>query len=248
MMAAEYDPLTEEYFQSKQLPFRVYSEIPNHMDLLGDLRGLRVIDLACGEGFYARLIKKAGADSVLGVDVSGEMIELARAKEASEPQGIQYAVCTATNLSQRVEEKFDLASTAFLFNCAKDRFELGEMFREIASCLNQGGRLCATVGDLGHRPGVDYSPYGMRTEIPKDLEEGDPYQITFLLPDGHFTITDFNHRLSTYQQLCEEAGLVFEGWQPCTVTPSGIGKYGEDFWTAWIDSPCIWRFTATKNA
>ena len=45
-MAAEYDPLTLEYFQSKQLPFRVFSEIPDHMELLGDLRGLRVIDLA----------------------------------------------------------------------------------------------------------------------------------------------------------------------------------------------------------
>lgn len=246
-MAAEYDPLTLEYFQSKQLPFRVFSEIPDHMELLGDLRGLRVIDLACGEGFYTRLIQKSGAHSVLGVDVSYEMIELAKSKEASEPQGIEYAVCTATNLSQVVIDKFDLASTAFLFNCAEDRVELAAMFREIASCLKEGGRLCATVGDLGHRPDVDYSPYGMRTEIRNDLQEGHPYQITFLLPDGDFTITDFNHSLSTYQQLCEESGLRFEGWQTCTVTSAGIEKYGEEFWEAWLTSPCIWRFSATKK-
>lgn len=246
-MTAEYDPLTEEYFRSKQLPFRVYSEIPDHMDLLGDLKGLRVIDLACGEGFYTRLIQKARAHYVLGVDVSTEMIELARAKEISDPQGIEYAVCTATNLSQIVVDKFDLASTAFLFNCAQDRAELAAMFREIALCLKEGGRLCATVGDLGHRPGVDYSPYGMKTEIQHDLQEGHPYQITFLLPDGDFTITDFNHSLSTYQELCEESGLSFEGWQSSTVTPAGIEKYGKVFWEAWLGSPCIWRFSATKK-
>ena len=246
-MAAEYDPLTQEYFQSKQLPFRVYSEIPDHMDLLGDLRGLRVIDLACGEGFYTRLIQKAGADSVLGADVSSEMIELAKSKEASEAQGIEYAVCSARNLTQVVGDKFDRVSTAFLFNCAHSREELAAMFREIASCLKEGGRLCATIGDLGHRPGVDYSPYGMKTEIRDDLQEGHPYQITFLLPDGDFTITDFNHSLTTYQQLCEESGLRFEGWQSCTVTSAGIEKYGKEFWEVWLASPCIWRFSASKK-
>ena len=70
-MAAEYDDLVRQYQRSKELPFRVYSEIPDHLELLGDLRGRSVLDLACGEGFYTRLIKKAGADRVVGVDLSG---------------------------------------------------------------------------------------------------------------------------------------------------------------------------------
>jgi predicted RNA methylase len=38
--------------------------------LLGDLRDKNVIDLACGEGFFTRSIKWAGAARVVGVDIS----------------------------------------------------------------------------------------------------------------------------------------------------------------------------------
>ena len=46
MNNAEYDPLAEDYYQSKFLPFRVFSEMPDHLELLGDLKGKRVLDVA----------------------------------------------------------------------------------------------------------------------------------------------------------------------------------------------------------
>ena len=245
-MSTEYDPLTKEYTESKGLIFRVYSEVPNHLAMLGALDGLKVIDLACGDGFYTRRIRRGGAKLVYGIDISERMIELALKKEEQIPLGITYRVCGATDLSELSPQSFDLASTAFLFNCARDQEELFRMFSEIAGRLRPGGRLCATVGDLGHRPGVDYRPYGMRTQIPSDLAEGEPYDITFLLDDGEFTITDFNHSLSTSQRIGEEVGLRFQSWAPCTVTTEGIDKYGQSFWQSWIDSPCIWRFEAIK--
>jgi ubiquinone/menaquinone biosynthesis C-methylase UbiE len=69
-MSAEYDRFTRQYQLSKRLPFRLFSEIPDHLALLGDVTGLSVLDLACGDGFYTRRIKKAGADRVVGVDLS----------------------------------------------------------------------------------------------------------------------------------------------------------------------------------
>jgi len=246
MMHAEYDPLAMQYAESKRLVFRVYSEVPNHVQLLGDLSGQRVVDLACGDGFYTRQIRNLGADRVLGVDVSEQMIRLANEHESADPLGIEYVACSATDLSCLGAETFDVASTAFLFNCATDQNELHRMFSEISARLDPGGRLCATVGDLGHRPGIDYSPYGMRTQIPSDLEEGAPYSITFLLESSDFTITDYNHSLSTYEKIGESAGLRFQGWYPCTVTDEGFDAFGQDFWQRWIDSPCIWRFVATK--
>ena len=246
-MTTEYDPIAEEYAESKQLVFRMYSEVPNHLAMLGDVSGLRVLDLACGDGFYTRRIRNAGADCVLGVDVSAEMIDHALAQEAADPIGLHYRACSATDLSSLSTDSFDLASTAFLFNCARNQQELLEMFRQITGQLRSGGRLCATVGDLGHQPNVDYSKYGMRTCIKNDLPEGAPYEITFLLESREFTITDFNHSLSTYQKMGEAVGLTFQGWYPCTVTPEGIQKYGEAFWRDWIESPCIWRFSAVKN-
>jgi 2-polyprenyl-3-methyl-5-hydroxy-6-metoxy-1,4-benzoquinol methylase len=56
--------------------------------MVGPLEGTRVLDLACGFGFYTRLLKQEGAAQVVGVDLSPEMIRLARANEQAEPLGV----------------------------------------------------------------------------------------------------------------------------------------------------------------
>lgn len=249
-MTPEYDALTRAYQRSKGLPFRVYSEIPDHLELLGDVRGLRVLDLACGEGFYTRRIRERGAARALGVDLSPEMIALARQQEHANPMGVDYLVASAEALPGAglcAPGSFDVVSAAYLLNCAPDRMALQRMTNAIAQCLIPGGRFVATLGDLGHCPGVDYSPYGMATEIRADLPEGAPYQITFLLDEDTFTITDFNHSRATCVDACQQSGLDVLGWHPCTVTDEGLSRLGPAYWETWLMSPCIWRLEARKH-
>ncbi|MCY3777109.1 MAG: class I SAM-dependent methyltransferase, partial [Candidatus Aminicenantes bacterium] len=66
----QYDSIAEAYRDSKQLPFRHLIERFTLFELLGEIGGNRVLDLACGDGFYTRLLKRAGAAEVTGVDVS----------------------------------------------------------------------------------------------------------------------------------------------------------------------------------
>ena len=122
-MSVEFDELVGQYQRSKELPFRVFSEIPDRLELLGDVRGRSVLDLACGEGFYTRLIKKAGADRVVGVDLSGRMIAMVREQEAALPMGIVYLAGPAEGLEAM--EPFDVVSAASLLNCAADALEPG---------------------------------------------------------------------------------------------------------------------------
>ena len=53
------------------------------------LRGARVLDAACGHGRAARGLARRGAQ-VVGVDLSGELIANARAREAADGLGIVY--------------------------------------------------------------------------------------------------------------------------------------------------------------
>jgi predicted RNA methylase len=69
-MATNYDEIAAEYKRAKQQPWRLHVEHFTLFKLLGDLRGKNVIDLACGEGFFTRSIKWAGAARVVGVDIS----------------------------------------------------------------------------------------------------------------------------------------------------------------------------------
>ena len=54
-------------------------EWPAMRALLPDLRGLRVVDLGCGFGWFCRWAREQGAASVLGLDVSEKMLAQARA-------------------------------------------------------------------------------------------------------------------------------------------------------------------------
>lgn len=57
--------------------------------LPADIRGHRVLDLACGYGTASRHLARRGA-RVTGLDLSDRMLDRARQAEASEPLGIGY--------------------------------------------------------------------------------------------------------------------------------------------------------------
>ena len=91
-MTTNYDPIAEQYKRSKQQPWRTHIEAFTLMKLIGGVAGQAVIDIACGEGFYTRMIRQRGAAKVTGVDLSRKMIELAAAAEARHQLGIEYVV------------------------------------------------------------------------------------------------------------------------------------------------------------
>src|SRR5690606_38510234 len=91
-MITDYDPIAEQYRRAKQQPRRAYVEAYSLLELIGDVRAKSVADLACGEGFYTRLVRQLGAGKVVGVDLSEGMIALARGQEARQQLGIDYQV------------------------------------------------------------------------------------------------------------------------------------------------------------
>jgi 2-polyprenyl-3-methyl-5-hydroxy-6-metoxy-1,4-benzoquinol methylase len=62
---------------------------PAHVAACGDVKGLQVLDVGSGAGYFAREMALRGA-RVIGVDISPRMIEHAQHQEAVIPLGIQY--------------------------------------------------------------------------------------------------------------------------------------------------------------
>src|SRR5215472_638190 len=135
-MTTKYDPIAEQYKRAKQQAWRAHIEAFTLLRLIGDPTGKTVIDIACGEGFYTRLIRRRGAAKVSGVDLSEKMIGLARASEAQQQLGIDYMVGDGLNLG--VEAQYDLAVAAYFLNYAHDCEELDAMCRGVACCLKKG--------------------------------------------------------------------------------------------------------------
>src|SRR3989344_797317 len=68
--------------------------LPNLLRLLQIRKGETILDLACGQGFFAREFAKLGT-KVIAVDVSWELIELAQKRH---DKSIEYHVSSADNL------------------------------------------------------------------------------------------------------------------------------------------------------
>jgi toxoflavin synthase len=85
--AAQYDHIGSKYDEYARTATLKRAESYTFFCMVGALPGKSVMDLACGFGYYTRRLKQHGAARVIGVDISPEMIRLAREHEQKDPLG-----------------------------------------------------------------------------------------------------------------------------------------------------------------
>src|SRR5262245_37133070 len=105
---------------------------------LGITKGLKVLDLGCGDGTTAIPAAKLGAD-VLGVDIARNLVEAGNKRAKAEGlTNCTFQEGDATNLSQLPDQSFDLVVTIFGAMFAPKPFEVA---REMARVTRPGGRI-----------------------------------------------------------------------------------------------------------
>ena len=242
---AEYDAIADRYRDSKRLPFRDHVERYTLFRALGDVGGAGVLDLACGDGFYTRMLRRAGAASVTGVDISAEMIRLAEESERRRPLGCAYVQADAAGFVP--DEPVDLVVAAFLLNYARDRAELFRLCRRCRDALRPGGRFVGMNDNPLNPPGgpVGYRKYGFdRTSERVPPEDGDPIRYSFPAADGGvFAFVNHHHSPATYEAAFREAGFRDFRWVPVSLDPT---QSGDPFWDDFMGSPPIVGFSATR--
>ncbi|MEK7480423.1 MAG: class I SAM-dependent methyltransferase [Patescibacteria group bacterium] len=88
---------------------------PNLLRVIGDMRGKRVLDVACGEGFFSRALAAAGAH-VTGVDIAPELIAIAKKLGLA---GVQYLAAPASRMPLP-DSSFDVAICVLALQNIKD--------------------------------------------------------------------------------------------------------------------------------
>lgn len=216
-----YDDIAEQYRDSKLLLFRHAIEQYTVFQLLGDLRGKTVLDLACGEGIYARQFKRAGASSVTGVDVSREMIALAEAEERADPIGCRY-VCEDAALYEP-EAPVDIVTAIYLFNYARTADELASFCRACFRALRRGGRLVGFNDNVCNPPLPDrsLSKYGLERTCRRPLREGDIIRYRITNPDGQvFEFDNYYLAAATYERTMRNCGFSEFRWIDASLDPA----------------------------
>jgi SAM-dependent methyltransferase len=141
---AIYDGASRSWRRAAPVLLSDYTARPFLLDWCDSVERSTVLDLGCGEGYFARQLKQRGAAHIEGLDLSSEMIARALEQEREEPLGIRYATGHATDLGRFEDASFDLVVAVFLFNYL-DHAETTRTMCEVARVLRPGGRFIFAV-------------------------------------------------------------------------------------------------------
>lgn len=243
-MSALYDQIGASYEPVKLIPIVRYGERHMMGRLLAEVRGRTVLDVACGTGFYARECMRLGATRVVGVDVSTEMISVARRLSEQDQYGIEYQVHDALRLPSL--GKFDLSLAIWLFNYASNEHDMRTMFERITENLTDDGYIIGVTMNGSYREGLDSRKYGVSLKFLDTVEGGGKWLCTLHPSGGDITFETFMLDKKCYERAAAAAGLSIE-WIPLEISQGGIDAFEPGFWQDAIDNPPMTAFRATRN-
>ena len=241
-----YDTIAEPYRDSKQLPFRYVVEGYTLFQTLGDLSNRSVLDLGCGEGFYTRQFRHASAARVIGVDISGAMIELAQTEEQARPIGCRYVCADAARYAPPTP--VDIVAAVYLLNYARTREELERLCCACFGALGPDGRFVGFNDNVRRppRPGESLAKYGFERIVERPLREGSAIRYRIATPDGKLVEFD-NYYLepATYEAAMRNAGFKDFEWVDALTDPA---ESANTFWDDLKAQAPFTAFCASKSA
>ena len=175
--------------------------------LLPDLTEKTVLDLGCGDGKHCVDFLDRGAKSVVGIDISEKMLQIARAEYAND--AIRYLNMSMTDITG-LQEMFDFIYSNMAFHYIED---FAAFAKNLFNVLNPGGFLLfaqehpvitATIDGKGHfnkslsgkKLSYTFSDYGIPGK-----------RVTTWFVDG---VVKYHRRISDIINALTDAGFVIE--------------------------------------
>jgi len=243
-MSAQYDDIAQAYSDGKQSPLRHYVEAYSLFQNIGDVSGLRVLDLACGDGIYSRRLKAMGAARVVGVDISQGMIDIAVAVEQKEQQGIEYVCADAKELADPTRHdlgEFDLIVGAYLFHYSPDEQTLLAMCEGVKNYLAPGGRFIG-INENPEQSLADfqgYAQYGFNKTACAPLMDATPVSYSMVSGRELISFNVYFYGPKAYANAFGGAGFSEWNWLPLQLDPEGITACGEEYWQEYLGNPPV---------
>lgn len=249
----QYDIFASQYASMEELPGEMAATCLLRNAVAKMPHGLRVLDLACGTGTYARMLLDMGvAEYVVGVDISSGMVEVGEGLEAARlgPKQIEFhlADCSAPLDHLGLEHgSFDLVMGNWLLNYASNKAELAGMWRNVATYLKPGGKFVGLKGNvnLQTRPTQDFK-YGIRQTVIGKVEDGVKVHVE-ANTEPKIEFDGYLLKSNLYEDVPIEVGMtqVVHHIPSKEDLPEGAEE-NMDFWQGFLESPYCALGTAMK--
>lgn len=213
-----WEKMAEAYdrFVSPDDSFSNAIELPCLMSLMGDVKGKQVLEVGCGTGRLAFALEKEMPSRIDAVDLSEEMIRMAKDAQRQRRSNICFHCGDIEKLSFLNDQTVDLVVASTVFHFVES---LNETMKEIGRVLKDGGH---AVFSLIHP--VHSALYPMDTVEGQLPTKGDyklKYQyrnkrayvqpwIAFDSEVEDFLCYSYHHTLEDYFTAFKEAGLLLE--------------------------------------
>ncbi|MBD2812671.1 class I SAM-dependent methyltransferase [Xenorhabdus sp. Vera] len=239
-----YNPIAHLYESFSDSTPHIDVEIRTILNLAGDVQGKSVLDLACGYGLFSRKFKKLGASKVIGVDISDQMIEIARNKSQQYNDGIEFHIRDVCKMESF--GKYDLIVAAWLFCHAESLEDLSTMFRVIADHLKPSGKFVAYTFEPDFRlEKGNYMNYSIKVLSEEAVKDTTLVKAEFLTtPRSPFTMYRWSRE--QYEDAINKAGFKHFEWHKPMLMESDIVSqppgYWNDFQRNCLDTALVCQF------
>lgn len=211
---------------------------PNLVRLLGDIKGKKILDLACGQGIFSEQLRDKGA-FVTGVDISKELIKIAEDKSKTiKEKGthkVTYHISSSDDLFMLKDKSFDIVICILAIQNIEN---LQKTISEVKRVLTEKGKFIFVLNHPSFRnPKQTY--WGYSEEEDKQYRRVDEYMSEShvkidmapgSIKDKKFTVS-FHRPLQVYIKALSKYGFAvthLEEWVSHRESERGKRKIAED--------------------
>lgn len=144
--SSSWGPVADWYDEYLEVTPDSYQEAviaPNLLRVLALKPGEKVLDIACGQGYFTRAFLEAGAVAV-GADISEELVAAAKKRSPK----IDFNIAPADNLSFAEDASFDAATIVLAIQNIEN---IAGTFAQAKRILKPGGRLVLVMNHPAFR-------------------------------------------------------------------------------------------------
>jgi ubiquinone/menaquinone biosynthesis C-methylase UbiE len=202
---------------------------PNLLRILAPTKSHTILDLACGQGYFTRLVEESGA-RVTGIDLSAKLIAIAKKK--------QSVSVYKTAPAHKTGEKDNFFDTIFTVLAFENIANIDEVVGEITRIMKKSGRFILVLLHPAFRIpkhadwGFDEAKKIQYRKVYKYLSEiSIPIEQAPFKGAKSITTTTFHRPLQWYMKIFRKHGLVVSGmeeWISHKVSQSGPRQKAED--------------------
>jgi 2-polyprenyl-3-methyl-5-hydroxy-6-metoxy-1,4-benzoquinol methylase len=177
----------------------------------GDVKGLRVLDVGCGQGYFSRVLSERGA-KVVGIDLSPKMIALAKRHEKVHPLGIQYRVMDASRIGRAWGPgSFDLVTACMSLH---DMPSPGKVIRSASRILTKTGAMAFSVVHSVNNGSLKWetNPNGKRVATVDNYFRHGRYVVRWDMRrlKHHWSTVSYGFTVSDWSEMAEDSGFVMQ--------------------------------------